>query len=60
MNAHFGKLVIETSQLLVSLNRKPQVRELLDLLEKRLLALKARPEWFRGMVQKYMETRLEL
>lgn len=61
MNAHFGRTVIETSLILASLSRKLQVQELLDLLEKRLVALKApRPEWFRGMVQRYTETRLEM
>lgn len=59
MNAHFGRLGIETSLILSSLNRKPQVRKLQGLLEKRLLAMNApRPEWFRGMIQKYSETQV--
>uniref|UniRef100_K3WJG1 Uncharacterized protein n=1 Tax=Globisporangium ultimum (strain ATCC 200006 / CBS 805.95 / DAOM BR144) TaxID=431595 RepID=K3WJG1_GLOUD len=58
----FGKFVIETAQVLGSLDRKQQARELLDLLEKRLLSLliQSRPSCFRYVVQKCARERQAL
>lgn len=39
---------------------RPQARELLDLLEKRLLNTCTRPDWFRELVQAYSKTRADV
>ncbi|EGZ17091.1 hypothetical protein PHYSODRAFT_331106 [Phytophthora sojae] len=50
----FTVFVVHTAQLLVSMDRKPQAREILDVLEKRLLKTpfdKRDPSAFRAVVQ---------
>ncbi|KAF1316348.1 hypothetical protein FI667_g15486, partial [Globisporangium splendens] len=58
----FVKFVIETAQVLGSLDRKLQACELLDLLEERLLSLpvQSRSPWLRYVVQKYARERQAL
>ncbi|KAE9306029.1 hypothetical protein PF008_g21569 [Phytophthora fragariae] len=56
----FTNFVVGTAQLCVSVGRKPQAREILDVLEKRLLKTpfeKREPGAFREMVQTYSEAR---
>ncbi|EGZ17095.1 hypothetical protein PHYSODRAFT_264438 [Phytophthora sojae] len=56
----FTSFVVGTAQICASVGRKPQARELLDLLEKRLLKTpfeKREPGAFREMVQTYSEAR---
>ncbi|RLN97776.1 hypothetical protein BBJ28_00018248 [Nothophytophthora sp. Chile5] len=56
----FITFVVGTAQLCVSVNRKPQARELLALLEKRLLKMpfdKREPSVFRELVQTYSTAR---
>ncbi|GMF28026.1 unnamed protein product [Phytophthora fragariaefolia] len=56
----FTKFVVGTAQLCVSVDRKPQAREILDVLEKRLLKTpfgKREPGAFRELVQTYSGAR---
>ncbi|ETN21508.1 hypothetical protein PPTG_01665 [Phytophthora nicotianae INRA-310] len=56
----FTSFVVGTAQLSVSVNRKPQATEILDLLEKRLVKmpfLKREPSVYREMVQTYSSAR---
>ncbi|KAG7379919.1 hypothetical protein PHYPSEUDO_008014 [Phytophthora pseudosyringae] len=56
----FTKFVVGTAHLCVSIDRKPQARELLDVLEKRFLKMpfdKREPGGFRELVQTYCAAR---
>ncbi|KAI9987569.1 hypothetical protein PInf_023610 [Phytophthora infestans] len=56
----FTSFVVGTAQLSMSVNRKPQAKEILDLLEKRLVKMpfpKREPSVYREMVQTYSVAR---
>ncbi|KAI9987559.1 hypothetical protein PInf_023600 [Phytophthora infestans] len=60
MTSDFAKFVVSTAQICVSVNRKPQAREILDLLEKRLVKTppgQRDPPLFRELVQTYAKAR---
>ncbi|GMF26115.1 unnamed protein product [Phytophthora fragariaefolia] len=56
----FTRFVVGTAQLSISVDRKPQAREVMDVLEKRLVKTpfdKRQPGEFRELVQAYSEAR---
>ncbi|KAE8962484.1 hypothetical protein PF011_g29372, partial [Phytophthora fragariae] len=56
----FTEFIVGTAQLLASFSRNSQAREILDVLEKRLLKTpfeKRKPSEFRALVQKYSSAR---